>query len=97
MSARIAATVAAGASAARAGFEKRARTLAALAVAAMALGGCAAPAVPLAGADPADPGAEVAGVRYRSTIAPYESLRPATPSGWKEQNQRVTPSPGPGH
>ena len=36
----------------------------------------AATAVPLAGADPADPGAKVAGVGYRSTIAPYTSLRP---------------------
>lgn len=65
----------------------------ALVVVALALGGCAAQTVPLVGADPADPGAKVAGVGYRSTVAPYTSLRPTTPSGWKEQNQRVTPSP----
>lgn len=77
----------------RARFEKWAGAFAALAVVAVALGGCAAQTVPLAGADPADPGAKVAGVGYRSTIAPYTSLRPTTPSGWKEQNQRATPSP----
>ncbi|MGX9391839.1 hypothetical protein ACWX0K_00355 [Nitrobacteraceae bacterium UC4446_H13] len=81
----------------RAGFEKRAGTFAVLAVAAMALGGCAAPTVPLVGADPADPGTKVASVGYRSTVAPYVSLRPTTPSGWKEQNQRVTPSSKSGH
>jgi len=50
-------------------------------------------AVPLAGADPADPGAKVAGVGYRSTIAPYTSLRPTAPSSWREQNDRVAPAP----
>jgi hypothetical protein len=49
----------------------------------------------LAGADPADPGAKVAGVRYRSTIAPYTRLRPTTPSSWREQNERVAPAPKP--
>lgn len=93
MSAQIGATVAAVASVVRAGFEKRAGIFAALAVAAAALGGCTAQTVPLAGADPADPGAGVASVGYRSTVAPYVSLRPTSPSGWREQNQRVTPSP----
>jgi hypothetical protein len=92
MSAQIGATAAAVASVVRAGFEKRAGIFAALTVAAMLLGGCAAQTVPLVGTDPADPGAKVAGVGYRSTGAPYTSLRPTTPSGWKEQNQRATPS-----
>jgi hypothetical protein len=54
--------------------------------------GCTAP---LAGQahDPADPAAKVAGVGYRSTVAPYSSLRPAVPTSWREQNQRVAPSP----
>lgn len=78
-------------------FEKWTARFAALAIAAMALGGCAAQTASLVGADPADPGAKVAGVGYRSTVAPYSSLRPTTPSGWKEQNQRVTPSPRSGH
>lgn len=78
-------------------FEKWTARFAALAVVALALGGCAAQTASLVGADPADPGARVAGVSYRSTVAPYTSLRPTTPSGWKEQNQRVTRSPKSGH
>jgi len=69
------------------------RTLAGMAVAALMLGGCLPTAVPLAGADPADPGARVAGVGYRSTVAPYTRLRPAAPSPWREQNDRVAPAP----
>lgn len=54
--------------------------------------GCA---VPLAvnGRDPADPQAKVAAVGYRSTVAPYTSLRPTTPSPWRQQNDSVAPSP----
>jgi hypothetical protein len=61
--------------------------------AALTLGACMPTTVPLAGADPADPGAKVAGVGYRSTIAPYSSLRPTAPSSWREQNDRVAPAP----
>ena len=67
--------------------------LAGVAVTALTLGGCMPAAVPLAGGDPADPGAKVAGVGYRSTIAPYTSLRPTAPSSWREQNDRVAPAP----
>jgi hypothetical protein len=74
-------------------FGDRSRLLAGMAVAALTLGGCLPTAVPLAGADPADPSAKVAGIRYRSTVAPYTSLRPATPSSWREQNDRVAPAP----
>lgn len=56
------------------------------------LAGCVT-TVPLVGADPADPGAKVARVGYRSTTAPYVSLRPTSPVGWREQNQRVAPTP----
>jgi hypothetical protein len=64
-----------------------------IAIAAMTacLGGCSLAAVPLAGADPADPSAKVARVDYRSTIAPYTPLRPATPAPWRERNQDVAP------
>ena len=86
----------AGAAVVHAKFEKWTGAFA-LVVVAVILSSCAAPTVPLVGADPADPGAKVAGVGYRSTIAPYSSLRPTTPSGWKEQNQRVAPSPKSGH
>ncbi len=55
------------------------------------LAGCVQIAPPLAGPDPADPGVRVRGASYRSTVAPYTSLRPASPVGWKEHNQGVTP------
>lgn len=97
MSAQIGAIVAAVGSVVRGIFGRTLRTFAGVALAAITLGGCAVPTVPLVGADPADPGAKVSGVGYRSTVAPYASLRPTTPSGWKEQNQRVTPSPKSGH
>jgi hypothetical protein len=97
MSAQIGATVTAVGSTVRGIFEKRHVAFVGMAAAAMILGGCAAPPAPLVGADPANPGAKVAGVGYRSTVAPYSSLRPTTPSGWKEQNQRVTPSSKSGH
>jgi len=71
----------------------RFRILAGMAVMAVTLQGCMPQTVPLASADPADPGAKVAGVGYRSTIAPYTSLRPTAPSSWREQNDRVAPAP----
>lgn len=67
--------------------------LAGVAVTALALGGCMPATVPLASADPADPGARVAGVAYRSTIAPYSRLRPTAPSSWRQQNDRAAPPP----
>jgi hypothetical protein len=73
-------------------FSIRIRTFAGMAATAFTLGGCMPTAMPLAGADPADPAAKVAGVGYRSTIAPYTSLRPTTPSSWREQNDRVAPT-----
>jgi hypothetical protein len=74
-------------------FDTHYRIPAAVAAAALTLGGCLPTTVPLVGADPADPGAKVAGVGYRSTIAPYNSLRPAAPAPWREQNDRVAPTP----
>ena len=74
-------------------FGIRFRILAGMAVTAITLGGCTPATVPLVGADPADPGAKVAGVGYRSTVAPYTSLRPTAPSSWREQNDRVAPAP----
>lgn len=97
MRAQIGATAAAVGSVVGRLFKIRFGAWAGLVAAATALGGCALPSAPLAGADPADPGARVAGAGYRSTIAPYTSFRPAEPSGWREQNQRVTPSPKSGH
>ena len=74
-------------------FGLRFRILAGLAVAALTLGGCIPTTVPLAGADPADSRAKVAGVGYRSTIAPYTGLRPTAPAPWRDQNDRVAPAP----
>jgi len=93
MLAQFGAILAAIGSAAETIFSVRVRTLAGMAVAALMLGGCLPAAVPLAGNDPADPGAKVAGVGYRSTIAPYTRLRPAAPSPWREQNDSVAPAP----
>jgi hypothetical protein len=71
----------------------RYRVLLAIGGSALMLGGCLPTTVPLAGADPADPSTKVAGVRYRSTVAPYTSLRPAQPLSWREQNDRAAPAP----
>ena len=71
------------------------RTLAALAAAAGLLASCAPATVPIAAADPADPAAKVAAAGYRSTTAPYTSLRPSTPAPWRERNGSVTPQQKP--
>ncbi|MCS3450524.1 MULTISPECIES: hypothetical protein [Bradyrhizobium] len=56
------------------------------------LAGCMADGRPIAVAsDPANPAAGTVGVGYRSTIAPYSSLRPSTPLPWRERNDGVTP------
>jgi hypothetical protein len=59
--------------------------------------GCAVPAAVSGRDDPADPQAKVAAVGYRSTVAPYTSLRPTTPSLWRQQNDSVAPSSKSGH
>lgn len=74
-------------------FGNRFRTIAGMTATALTLGGCMPATVGLAGADPADPSAKVAGVGYRSTIAPYTSLRPTAPASWRELNERVAPKP----
>ena len=64
----------------------------ALGVAAV-VSGCSSATIPLVGADPADARANVAPVGYRSTTAPYTSLRPTAPTSWRDQNNRVAPQP----
>jgi len=64
-----------------------------LTFAALALSGCMPATTHIASADPADPAAKAARVGYRSTIAPYSSLRPATPAPWRDRNDAVTPQP----
>jgi hypothetical protein len=65
--------------------------LAAIALAALALAGCQPATVPVVAADPADPSVPVPGVHYRSSTAPYHSLRPVTPAPWRERNDAVAP------
>ena len=68
--------------------------LAVLPALALLLAGCAdAPRSPASGPDPADPGARVPRVDYRSTLGGYRSQRPAEPAPWGEQNERVAPAP----
>jgi hypothetical protein len=68
-----------------------ARMAAAIVVAAP-LAGCMADGRPVvAASDPASPSAGSASVGYRSTIAPYSSLRPSTPLPWRQRNDGVTP------
>ncbi|WP_439364539.1 hypothetical protein ACNJYD_33395 [Bradyrhizobium sp. DASA03005] len=64
-----------------------------LAFAATVLSGCMPATTQIASADPADPAAKVAPIGYRSTTAPYTSLRPATPAPWRDRNEAVTPRP----
>jgi hypothetical protein len=59
----------------------------------LALSGCMPATTSVATIDPADPAAKVARVGYRSTVAPYTSLRPAAPAPWRERNDAVTPQP----
>jgi hypothetical protein len=61
-------------------------------IAATSLAGCMPDgrSVTVAG-DPANPSAGHADVGYRSTLAPYTSMRPSTPVPWRERNDGVTP------
>lgn len=56
-----------------------------------ALGGCQPTGPLVVVTDPADPGAAVPRVAYRSAIAPYSSLRPTAPAPWRERNDAVSP------
>ena len=67
--------------------------IAAALAATMVLSACAPATTPLAGKGPADPAAKVAAVGYRSTIAPYTSLRPVTPAPWRERDDGDAPQP----
>jgi hypothetical protein len=72
------------------------RRSAVIAATAAALAGCMPETTRLAGADPADPSAKVAGIGYRSTTAPYTAMRPSVPApsreSWRQRNDSVAPS-----
>jgi hypothetical protein len=94
MSAHIRAFHAAGKPVATMPFQIKFGVLAVLPVLALILAGCTdAPRSPVAGPDPADPGARAPRVGYRSTIGAYKSQRPVSPGPWREQNEQVTPAP----
>ncbi len=78
MLAQFGAKIAAVRSVATTLFETRYAVPAVIAAAALTLGGCLPTTVPLAGPDPADPGAKVARVGYRSTPSEFA---PGTASG----------------
>jgi hypothetical protein len=52
-----------------------------------------APRAPVAGADPADPGARSPRVDFRPAVGSYKSRRPVDPAPWGTQNERVAPAP----
>lgn len=65
-------------------------------LAALLLAGCTAtPRETASRPDPSDSGAPVAPMAYRPAIGSYESLRPATPTAWRQQNERVAPQQKP--
>jgi hypothetical protein len=71
----------------------RSAALGAIMAVAMLLPGCNPTTTQPAAWDPADPAAPVRGVGYRSTIAPYTSLRPVTPAPWRRPDDRPAPQP----
>ncbi|MCC7273574.1 MAG: hypothetical protein IT561_12965 [Alphaproteobacteria bacterium] len=56
--------------------------------AAVALAACA-PAIPTAGGDPADPGAEVRPSAHAALLPRQEPFAPAAPQAWRELNDRA--------
>jgi len=96
MSAQIRANFAASRTVVARLFQLRFGTFIRVSAVALLVAGCAnPPPPPLAGADPADPGARVPRVGYRSTVGGYTSQRPVEPRPWGEQNERVAPLPKP--
>ncbi|UGV24773.1 hypothetical protein E0H22_03200 [Rhodopseudomonas boonkerdii] len=91
MFALIGAKIAAVRSVATRLVDMRPVALAATVAATLALGGCLPVTAPLR-ADPADPSVPVAPMSYRSTVAPYTSMRPVSPSAWRQRNDDVSPS-----
>ena len=71
------------------------RSIAAAIATATLVSGCAPATAPLARRDPADPAAKVAAVRYRSTLAPYTRLRPATAAPWGARDGNAAQPPKP--
>jgi hypothetical protein len=77
----------------RISFPARRSGLAVLGVLLAIVAGNASSGQVLLGPPPADPGAGVPPVEYRSTIAPFTSRRPVEPGPWRQENERVAPEP----
>jgi len=78
---------------------RRAYCAAAVAAPALAffLAACAPPPpAPVVGPDPADPNSGTPRVRYRSTVGPYTSQRPAAPALGRAPTEDAAPSPSRG-
>jgi hypothetical protein len=71
----------------------RAPTLIAIALVVLLAGCSSSPAPQSAALDPADPAAPAAATAYRSTTGAYTSRRPVEPGPWRQQNERVAPTP----
>jgi hypothetical protein len=75
---------------------RRVPRLAAIATLCLLTAACfTTPPPPIAGADPADAGARVKPASYSSVLGRYTSRRPVDPGPWREQNERVAPTPRP--
>lgn len=57
------------------------------------LGGCSTTPPSLPGPDASNPAVHVRPASYRSSVDGYASQRPVAPGNWRQQNERVAPSP----
>ncbi len=74
-------------------FLHRLRKLASTLLIAGVIQSCAAPPMtPFAGPDPSEPFARIPAVRYRSTIGPFASQRPAEPGPWQQKAEPAGPA-----
>jgi hypothetical protein len=75
-------------------FRKRATLVAGAFALSLLSAGCVTSAdVPHAAADPSVASVRVPAVAYRPVLGGYVSQRPVEPAPWREQNERVAPSP----
>ena len=77
------------------GHLKRTGAITVLLAVAFLVEGCAETPKQFAGPSPADPSVRIAATAYRPVIVPYDSIRPAEPGPWRQQNEKAAPSSGP--
>jgi hypothetical protein len=94
MSAHICAKAAAVEERLEISFRKRATLVAGACALSLLSAGCVTSAdVPPAVPDPSVSSIRVPAVTYRPVLRGYVSQRPVEPAPWREQNERVAPSP----